>query len=156
MPLPNDRSEQHRLFLKWANGNQSAAALLAAVASMARQADDIADGDVKASTASVGSLLHLVAVEIAANAFFQANAVVLAAALSDAILAWEASEIWRRGNRTMQTFGFTSRDRISRVASTVALLTGGADHARAVMLDVHEVCNAGETETVDDWAKEND
>jgi hypothetical protein len=154
MPLPKDPAERFVHLLRWANGNTQAAEMLDIVGRIARLADDLADGDQAPSVLKVGELLHMSMVDLPSNPFFKQHFQALIPSISDGILSWEVSEEWRAGEGKRPVFGFVYREAVERIAHTVALLTGGTNHARRVIRELHAVCHDGVRETVDEWVSE--
>lgn len=153
MSLPNGETREAALF-RWANGNAEAAALLSLLADLVRAADDFVD-DEKGRQSRMAQVLHSCLVLLPQNAFYREHAQRFAGVFLDALLSWEVSDEWRTsGDRKRETFGYVYREAVDRIPVMVAYLTGGLDHARAVMRDVFEVCHTGSDETVEQWVSE--
>ena len=152
--LPADKSERASAFLRWANGNESAAAFLAEIAQIARLADDIVDED-EHRQRNMGWLLHRTLTVLPLNAFFVANVDRLAPLINTIVVQWCQSDEWRTGgNDLKRTFGFVYREAVGSLVTAVASITGGLEHAKQAADDFFEVAHSGSTETVADWAME--
>jgi len=153
MPLRDDDIKSFAIFC--ANGDGEAADFLVNIASCARLADDIADGDSNVPVEHMWNLLHRAFVNHPNNSFFLNNRSALSVAISNAVNAWRKSEEWRNSdNRKTRIFGFVYRESIEHVAHSVAVLTGGANHALNVMQVLHEKSHQSSDETLEDWEAE--
>lgn len=153
MSMPPGLSDQY--FNRWACGNQDAVNLLHCISTVARLADDIVDGDSEDRFADMSRLWFQTLVVAPSNPFYQQNRAALAAVLANIGLTWEASEDWRRSEaEKTRMFAFVLRECTEQFVVTVALLTGGYDHARTVIRELHEVCVASDPETFADWETE--
>lgn len=142
-------------FDRWANGDPDAAKLLHCISEIARLADDIVDGDSEDAFADMGRLCFQALVVAPSNPFFQKHHSALAPVLANISLTWEATEEWRQStNEKTRMFAFVLRECSEQIAVTVALLTGGYEHARKVIRDAHLVCDASDPETFSDWENE--
>lgn len=142
-----------KYFIKWANGNQDAAAFLEMIFEAARLADDIVDRPEADRSSLVSALMLKCLVGIASNRFFQANSGMLFAPINEAISAWHLSNEFQKSDDTrLQNFGFVYREGPSRIAVAVALITGGTEHSLAVFREVSS--DLITSETIDVWLKE--
>ncbi len=153
--LPADKNAWSAAFLRWANGNRSAADFLGQIAEIARLADDIVDEDENRQR-NMGWLLHRVLVILPLNPFFVAHAAILGPLMNVVIVQWQQSDEWRVDRNAMKRqFGFVYREGVGSLVTAVASITGGIEHAKAAADDFFEVAHAQSTETVAQWAMES-
>lgn len=153
MSMPPGTSTEY--FNRWACGNSDAVNLLHCISAIAQLADDIVDGDSENRFADMGRLCFQTLVVAPSNPFFQKHHAALAPVLANISLTWEATEEWRHSEQEKtRMFAFVMRECSEQFAVTVALLTGGYDHARAVIRELHDVCVASDPETFSDWENE--
>jgi hypothetical protein len=153
MSMPPGTSNEY--FTRWACGNQDAVNLLRCVSEIAHLADDIVDGDSDNRFADMGRLCFQTLVVAPSNPFFQQHHAALAPVLANISLTWEVTEEWRQSkNEKTRMFAFVMRECSEQFAVTIALLTGGYEHARNVIRELHEVCDASDPETFSDWENE--
>jgi hypothetical protein len=153
MSMPTGTSTEY--FTRWACGNSDAVSLLHCISAIAQLADDIVDGDSENRFADMGRLCFQTLVVAPSNPFFQKHHAALAPVLANISLTWEASEQWRQSEQEKtRMFAFVMRECSEQFAVTVALLTGGYDHARTVIRELHDVCVASDPETFSDWENE--
>lgn len=153
MPLKTDQLPD--LCLKWANGHENAASFLMEWSTIVRRADDIADGDSEDPVGDMARVLYQALVSMPSNPFFQAHHATLSALMANAIMLWEKSEDWRNSeNRKTRMFGFVCRENVEQVAYTVALLTGGYEHALSVIEDIQRLSHQSSSETFEEWEAE--
>lgn len=153
MSMPPGTSDEY--FTRWACGNQDAVNLLHCISQIARLADDIVDGDSENRFADMGRLWFQTLVVVPSNPFYQQNRAALASVLANIGLTWEATEDWRHSEaEKTRMFAFVLRECTEQFVTTVALLTGGYEHARHVIRELHETCVASDPETFSDWENE--
>lgn len=153
MPLPSDKLSE--FCLKWASGDQNAAAFLLEWAYIVRLADNIADGDSEDTVSDMAQLLTRCLIVNAANPFFQENFAALSSVMANAIMLWNKSEDWKTSpDRKTRMFGFVCRESVEHVTYTVAFLTGGYAHALSVIEELHQMSHATSPETFEEWENE--
>jgi hypothetical protein len=153
MPLKHE--DMQGLCLRWASGNEAAAAFLSNWAALVRVADDVADGDAENPVLSQAQVLMRCLIQNGNNTFYQQNQGALDAVMSNAILLWVKSEDWRKSdNRKTRMFGFIGREAVEHVAYAVAMLTGGFHHALTVAQEMQELSHQTSPETFEDWEAE--
>lgn len=153
MPIPNDQIDELCAFC--AAGNPDAISFLKNWMGLVRIADNIADGDSDEPVYDMGQLLVRTLLENSANRFFQAHMGALSGAMSNAITLWVKSEDWKRSeNRKTRMFGFVWREAVEHVAYTVAMITGGMDHALAVAESIQKISHQASPETLEEWEAE--
>lgn len=153
MTMPADQAEE--TFTRWACGHEDAVRFLFQIGRVARLADDITDGDSRNVAADMGRLLFEALVTLPTNPFFLRHHATLAPILANVALTWEATEDWRRSNNEKtRMFAFVLRECSEQIATTVAMITGGYDHARTVIREAHLICTIGDNETFSDWENE--
>lgn len=153
MPLKNE--DIPALTLRWAAGNEPAAAFLQNIMALTRLADDIADGDSADPVGHMGEILVRALVNNAENPFFRDNARALSGAMMLAIMSWVRSEDMRKSeNRKTRMFGFVGREAIEQVTILTATLCGGYHHGLAVMADLHTLAHQTSPETFEEWEQE--
>lgn len=150
MSIPEDKAAD--AFLRWANGDEDAARFLRQISSIARLADDIADGDSLNVSADLSRLLFETLVSIPSNPFYQANYSALAPVIANVALTWDATEDWKYADlEKTRMFAFVLRECSEQIAVTVAVITGGFEHGRSVIRDAHKTCVAPDPETFETW-----
>lgn len=150
-----DPTRADALFREWACMDENAVEFLKLIARVARLADDIVDGDAKAPAHDMARLLYDVFVTLHRNPFFLAHHARLTPILANVILTWEASEEWKQSdNLKTRQFAFVLREASEQIATAVAEITGGFEHARTVIRQAHQVCCAEDPETFEQWDNE--
>lgn len=153
MPIPSDI--MNTKLLEWAHGDTDAAAFLLEMTKIVRLADDLADGDSLFPTERMGELLQRTIVFVPSNPFFQKHIAVLTAVWSVIVNSWVLSERWRFDpNEKTRIFAFVRREDVEQLLFVVATITGGIEHARRVMQDIHAVSHA-DGETFAEWDATN-
>lgn len=143
------------LFERWARMDKEAVDFLKTMARAIRLADDIVDGDSQDAPADMARLLYECLIVLPANPFFARHHAKLAPVMTNVALLWDASEDWRKSDleKTRQ-FAFVLRESTEQIVATVAEITGGFEHARSVIREVHQVCCAEDPETFEQWDQE--
>lgn len=153
MPISSDPAVWRPIFLRWTKGDAEAASFLAEICSLARLADDIVDepGD---RQARVSELLVRALTLLPKNLFFREYADDLGPVLNEALVCWRLGDEWRKSPDAKQRlFGFVMRESTDRIASAVAFLIGGHEHAMVVSRELYDLCHQS-PETVEQWASE--
>lgn len=154
MPLPADKTAARELILRWTLNDAHAADFLMQIGEIARLADNIVDKD-EGRQQNVCLLLSRCLTVLPLNPFYLRFAGALGPIMNEAIVAWQISDEWRvSGDPRKQTFGFVIRESTDKIVTAVASILGGYDHAKAVALELFEVCHSGSAETVETWVKE--
>lgn len=153
--LPDDQAKRKELLLKWTNGNVHAAMFLLEMAEIARLADDIVDIEDDDRQRRVAWLLARALTHLPANAFWQQHAVMLGPMIATIIVQWQQSDEFRKSNNAnKRLFGFVMRESIGNLITAVAAIIGGAQFAKQAADDFFNTSLADNTETVEDWVKE--
>jgi hypothetical protein len=144
---------QYEMLLYWFNGNTSAADCVALFGSIAQDADDLVDDDKPINKSrAMARVLHYTMVDLINNQFYRTNIDWLRPTISNIILAWDASNVWKESSNSIDThFAYVYRDLVETLAYQVALIIGGVEHAQNVALDCHRFLTDQQFETYDEW-----
>lgn len=149
--LTDNKDDRAAAFLRWANGDDHAAAFLSEMAQIARLTDDIVDED-EDRQRNMCWLLHRVLTVLPRNPFFVAHVHILAPMIDVIIVQWRQSDEWRVGGSDIKRqFGFVYREAVGSLVTAVASMTGGLEHAKAASDEFFEMAHAGSAETLADW-----
>ena len=97
-------------------------------------------------------VLHYTMVDLINNQFYRTNIDWLRPTISNIILAWDASNVWKESSNSIDThFAYVYRDLVETLAYQVALIIGGVEHAQNVALDCHRFLTDQQFETYDEW-----
>lgn len=141
------------IFLRWTKDDAEAAAFLGEICALARLADDIVDTD-EDRQAKVSELLCRALTLLPKNLFFREYADDLGPVLNEALVCWRLGDEWRKSpDEKKRLFGFVMRESTDRIATAVAFLIGGHEHALLVSKELFDLCHQS-TETVAQWASE--
>jgi len=153
--LPDDQEARKQLLLRWTNNNTHAAAFLLEMAEIARLSDDIVDIDDKERQRRVAWLLSRALVHLPQNPFWQQSSVLFGPMINTIIVQWQQSDEYRLSdNANKKIFGFVMREAIGQLVTATASIIGGAQFAKYASDDFFNVCLANNTETIEDWVKE--
>jgi len=139
---------ERELMMRWCRGNESAAEFLSMLSLSYHIADDFVDRDKDPESYSskmMAKLMHLVLVDIPANAFYQRYRTELAPVMSASFFIWNASNNWADGDDNQQHFSYVYREIGEQIIITVARIVGGIDHAANVTEEIYQTFHAKKT-----------
>lgn len=149
--------EEH--WLKWFNGRKDAVDFIRKLAKVIQRSDDLADGaySEEERPRQVATLLRECLVDISADPFFNANRGVLYPVMLNALLLWDASNVWARDPRkNARIFGYVLRSSDLQIAMTVALICGASfSQAATIAQEMHSFYYLDGPETLESWEKEH-
>lgn len=127
---------------------QAAADFLWAVARLAREVDNLQDGD--KGSPDVAFVVRVLLVDVGDNAFFLRHRVPLMAGMLMALNAWEDANAWQHVKDVVRRgHAHVLRDALTELLLLVAFLLGGHGHQREHSLSIRALFLKGE-----DWARE--
>lgn len=145
------------MHLRWADGDEDAAALLHLLGEGSQLADDIVDRDIPEDEMSgaVTKLMGDMIVRLPANPFYVRHRATLEPVIMSSFLVWDATNDWAKSPRKeTQMFAYTFREILGQIIGMVALLVGGLAFARRVTREVHLYYHSNRVESFDAWRKE--
>ncbi len=138
-------------YYRWCAGDGDAAQALALLTAGSQLADDIADGDL-AGSGPVSELLFRSTISLGGNAWWLKHRHLIEGVLGMAFITWDASDQWAKSkNEQTQMFGYCWREATMQVITMFALITGGLEHARRTMREVHQFYHRGRVESFEQW-----
>ncbi|RDE25126.1 hypothetical protein DV711_06100 [Motiliproteus coralliicola] len=147
-------------YLSWANNDSAAAQFLSHFFEVMQGMDDFADND--QFTGEVGERERLAArmigvmlIEIPENPFYRANEGALRPVFAVLLHQWSLANKLARSNRQQDlVFAYVLRTISIQIATVVAHLTGGFDHANRVTEEAYATFYETDPETLESWVAE--
>lgn len=135
-------------------GNDSAALdFLNIIGGIARDADDLADGDAQSPDYAAYYLMMNLLDGLRQNSFFLEHENILQPVLMETLTNWHLSNKWHTSaDRERQTWAYVKRHSTETIAMHVAAIQHGWGAVPTIMETVMDVLRDGET--LDDWIKE--
>lgn len=122
-----------------ANGNEMATRYLWIIAQAARTLDDLVDRDRTVPNDKIVEVFHTLLVELNQNPFFIQNRLYLTGLQQMALNAWLDANAWANSHDPLERlYAHVLRDLLNEMLPSVAYLTGGWRHARAVSLQIRQ------------------
>ncbi len=113
-------------------GDTRAVAFVRDIAQIAHTWDDLVDGDVPVSRATISAAFHKAVIDLNLNPFFRENCATLLPVMLNGILNWHAAnDLEAAGGAHALQVSHVCRCAAGDVALMVAAIIGGTDHARA-------------------------